>query len=141
MSERIPFRVGNEKPVERNIKLMKTMIEMLENSHEALTVKDIARILGDSTQTVYRKVKEGKIEGAFRDGRSIRFCPAIFVEWLKRKIAERGKADPRTDTSRLRSPSVRTGNAPAGAVPPLERATVEERPSGKKSPDSLTQLV
>jgi excisionase family DNA binding protein len=66
---------------------MKT-IEALEQMHQALTVKELAKILGDSPAHIYRRIHNGEIEGVFRDGRHIKICPAAFVEWLKKQIVK-----------------------------------------------------
>lgn len=56
--------------------------------HQALTVKELAKILGDSPAHIYRRIHKGEIEGVFRDGRHIKICPGQFVEWLKKEIAQ-----------------------------------------------------
>jgi|SRR5579859_1700439 len=81
------------------------IIEKLENREEALTVKEVARILGDSPGDVYRKVSKGLIEGSFRNGRSIRFIPSVFVEWLKKKLAENCKREASTTNNAKKEPS------------------------------------
>lgn len=63
------------------------IIELLENMNQAISVKELAKILGDSTAHVYRRIHKGDIAGAFRDGRHIKICAASFVEDLKKQMA------------------------------------------------------
>jgi excisionase family DNA binding protein len=72
------------------------IIELLENMNHAISVKELAKILGDSTAHVYRRIHKGEIPGAFRDGRRIKICPAVFVEWLKKQISDGCKPRERT---------------------------------------------
>ena|SRR5436309_3157432 len=65
---------------------MKT-VKMLENRQEPMTVKELAKILGDSPSTIYRRIHHGEIE-AFRDGWLIKIQPSAAVEWLKEMIAK-----------------------------------------------------
>ncbi|SRR5581483_7071971 len=74
-------------PVEMKTNGMK-LIELLENMNQAISVKELAKILGDSTAHVYRRIHNGDIAGAFRDGRHIKICAASFVEDLKRQMAK-----------------------------------------------------
>jgi Helix-turn-helix domain len=67
-------------------------IDELEHLEIPLSVKEAARIYGDSPGTFYRKVRRGEIPGAFREhgkprGR-IKICPKVFVVWLRQQIAE-----------------------------------------------------
>lgn len=65
------------------------LIQMLENRIEPLSVKEVARILGESAGNVYRRIQRGEIPGVFRGSkRSLHVCSPIFAEFLKAKIAE-----------------------------------------------------
>ena len=94
---------------------MKT-IQMLENRHEALSVKELAKILGESTGHVYRRIRRGEIQGVFRDGRSVRICPAVFVEWLKAKIAEGNCPNQATTTPSGNGQQVHKNAAPSNGA-------------------------
>ncbi len=66
-------------------------IDELEHRQEPLSVKEAAKIYGDSAGTFYKKIRRGEIPGIFREagkpkGR-IKICPAEFAAWLKQKIA------------------------------------------------------
>ena len=67
-------------------------IDELEHRQEPLSVKEAARIYGDSAGTFYKKIRRGEVPGVFREagkpkGR-IKICPAEFAAWLKKKMAE-----------------------------------------------------
>src|SRR5947208_13110971 len=69
---------------------MKLMDE-LEHRLDPLSVKEAAKIYGDSTGTFYKKIRRGEVSGVFREegkprGR-IKICPKEFVAWLRQKIA------------------------------------------------------
>jgi len=66
---------------------MKT-IEMLEKRGELLSVKELAKILGNSPTHLYRRIHNGEIEGVFRDGWNIKICPSTFAEGLKKQMAK-----------------------------------------------------
>jgi excisionase family DNA binding protein len=61
------------------------LVEVLENRKEVLKVPEVAKILGISTQQVYKIVAAGTIPH-FRVQCAIRFCPAELAEWIKGKI-------------------------------------------------------
>jgi len=66
-------------------------IDELEHRQEPLSVKEAARIYGDSAGTFYKKIRRGEVPGVFREagkpkGR-IKICPAEFAAWLKKKMA------------------------------------------------------
>src|SRR5579859_371614 len=111
------------------------IIEKLENREEALTVKEVARILGDSPGDVYRKVSKGLIEGSFRNGRSIRFIPSVFVEWLKKKLAENCKRETSITNNAKKEPSSKQLRPPAALqeqeLSPLARRLLSVKPDTK----------
>jgi helix-turn-helix protein len=66
-------------------------IEAIEHRNDPLSVKEAARIYGDSTGTFYKKIRRGEIPGVFREpgkpkGR-IKICPAEFAAWLRARVA------------------------------------------------------
>jgi excisionase family DNA binding protein len=69
-------------------------LDELEHQLNPLSVKEAARLYGESAATFYRKVRRGEIPGVFRDdGKSrgrIKICPKEFVAWLKSKMTRSG---------------------------------------------------
>ena len=63
-------------------------IEILENRHEPMSVKEIAKILGDSPSHIYRLIHDGEIGGVFRVGWLIRVWPSGVVEFLNKQTAK-----------------------------------------------------
>ena len=66
-------------------------IEELEQRKDPLSVKEAARIYGDSAGTFYKKIRRGEVPGVFREpgkprGR-IKICPAAFAAWLRERVA------------------------------------------------------
>jgi hypothetical protein len=66
-------------------------IEELEHRKSPLSVKEAAKIYGDSTGTFYKKIRRGEVLGTFREpgkprGR-IKICPAEFAAWLRGLVA------------------------------------------------------
>jgi predicted DNA-binding transcriptional regulator AlpA len=71
---------------------MKKWIEWLEKQESPIKADRIAKILGVTPAEVYKLAAEGKIPGAIRvSGKAIRFCPDMFVEWLKSTIYQGGR--------------------------------------------------
>jgi hypothetical protein len=67
---------------------MKSLDE-LEHSLNPLSVKEAARIYGDSASNFYRMVRRGEVPGVFRKtpkGR-IKICPREFVPWIRAQFA------------------------------------------------------
>lgn len=67
-------------------------IDELEHRETPLSVKEAARIYGDSPGTFYRKIRRGEIPGAFREhgkpkGR-IKICGKVFAAFLRQQIAK-----------------------------------------------------
>ena len=78
------------KVVQRQPKSMKCF-EELEQRKVPLSVKEAAKIYGDSIGTFYKKIRRGEIPGVFREagkpkGR-IKICPAEYVVFLKQQIS------------------------------------------------------
>jgi excisionase family DNA binding protein len=63
-------------------------LEMLENRYEPMTVKELAKVLGDSQSHIYRRIHNGEIKGVFRDGWLIKIWPSGAAEWLKGLTAQ-----------------------------------------------------
>lgn len=66
-------------------------IDELKHRLEPLSVKEAARLYGDSVGNFYRKIRRGEIPGAFRErgkprGR-IKICVPTFVAWIEEQIA------------------------------------------------------
>ena len=70
--------------------LIKSLDE-LEHQLNPLSVKEAARIYGDSASNFYKKIRRGEVPGVFRDkGKPkarIKICPREFVAWLRRQMA------------------------------------------------------
>ena len=60
------------------------LIDVIEAKNEALRVRDIARILGVSTQQIYKMAARGQIP-SFRVANAVRFDPHVFATWLREK--------------------------------------------------------
>jgi excisionase family DNA binding protein len=63
-------------------------LEQLESETRALSVCEVAAFLGYSQNYVYELIREGQIEGWFVVKGSYKFCPAEFVKWVRKKLAE-----------------------------------------------------
>lgn len=77
------------------LKKLKT-VEILEKRHEPMSVKEVARVLGDSTSHIYRRIHTGEICGVFRDGWLIKICPSGVVDWLNGQVAKGSSPQRRT---------------------------------------------
>ena len=62
------------------------IIETLENRKDAVRVSELAKLLSVTPQHIYKTWAAGRIPGAFRVNRAIRFDPQILAEWLKREL-------------------------------------------------------
>jgi excisionase family DNA binding protein len=72
-----------------------TLAERLRSKNKALTVEELAGLLGVAIRTVYQEVEDDRIP-FFRVRSSIRFDPHQVADWLE------GKMIPRSDSLRLR---------------------------------------
>ena len=63
------------------------LIEILQNRKEALKVAEVAKMLGVSTQQIYKMAAAGTIPHFHVQG-SIRFCPADLAEWIRNEIEQ-----------------------------------------------------
>jgi len=61
-----------------------TLIEVLETWGGALTVQQVAELLGVSDKHIYELAADGALP-AFRVGRAIRFDPQDLADWLRKK--------------------------------------------------------
>jgi len=66
------------------------IIETLENRKEALKASELAKLLSVTPQHIYKTWAAGRIPGAFRVNRAIRFDPQILAEWLKNELTTPG---------------------------------------------------
>lgn len=83
-------------PVAARDKKNMQIIETLENRKDAVKVSELARLLSVTPKHIYKTRAAGRIPGAFRVNRALRFDPQILAEWLKRELmpdvaASRGK--------------------------------------------------
>jgi hypothetical protein len=62
------------------------IIETLENRKDAVKVSELARLLSVTPKHIYKTRAAGRIPGAFRVNRALRFDPQILAEWLKREL-------------------------------------------------------
>lgn len=63
-----------------------TLIQRLEGRQKALTVREVAELLGVSKRHIYEMIADGSLP-AFQVGRSVRIDPQDFADWLRRKKA------------------------------------------------------
>lgn len=61
-----------------------TLIQILESRREALTVQDVAELLGVSDKHIYKMVADGTLP-AFYVGRSVRLDPQDIADWLRKR--------------------------------------------------------
>jgi predicted DNA-binding transcriptional regulator AlpA len=66
------------------------IIETLENRKDALKVSELAKLLSVTPQHIYKTWAAGRIPGAFRVNRAIRFDPQILAEWLRKELMTAG---------------------------------------------------
>jgi excisionase family DNA binding protein len=64
--------------------LTMTLIQILESRQKALTVREVAELLGVSKRHIYEMIADGSLP-AFQVGRSVRIDPQDFADWLRRK--------------------------------------------------------
>ena len=72
-----------------------TLAQRLRSKNKALTVEELAELLGVAIRTVYKEVEDNRIP-FFRVRSSIRFDPHQVADWLE------GKMIPHSDSLRLR---------------------------------------
>ena len=61
-----------------------TLIQVLESRREALTVQEVADLLGVSDKHIYEMIADGRLP-AFHVGKSIRLDPQDIADWLRAK--------------------------------------------------------
>ena len=61
-----------------------TLIQVLESRREALTVQEVADLLGVSDKHIYEMIADGRLP-AFHVGKSIRLDPQDVADWLRAK--------------------------------------------------------
>jgi len=69
------------------------LIEAIENGTYALRVRDVAQLLGISSQQVYKMAAKGEIL-SFRVAKAVRFDPHDIAAWLRDKYAARSVKTP-----------------------------------------------
>lgn len=61
-----------------------TLIQLLESRKKALTVHEVAELLGVSDKHIYEMTADGTVP-AFYVGRSVRLDPQDIADWLRKK--------------------------------------------------------
>ena len=61
-----------------------TLIQVLESREKALTVQEVAELLGVSDKHIYEMTADGTLP-AFYVGRSVRLDPQDVADWLRKK--------------------------------------------------------
>jgi excisionase family DNA binding protein len=69
------------------MKLM-SLVEVVREKQEALRVRELARLLGVSSQQIYKMAASGEIP-SFKVANAVRFDPHETAEWLKEKYPVR----------------------------------------------------
>jgi excisionase family DNA binding protein len=64
-----------------------TIAQRLRSKNKALTVQELAEVLGVAVRTVYKEVEDNRIP-FFRIRSSIRFDPHEVADWLEGKMVE-----------------------------------------------------
>lgn len=57
---------------------------MIESKESALTIEELATMVGVSPKTLYKAVKTGRLP-AYRIGGSIRLDPEDIADWLRKR--------------------------------------------------------
>jgi excisionase family DNA binding protein len=102
-----------------------TLIERLESRREALTVQEVAELLGVSDKHIYEMVADGTLP-AFHVGRSVRLDPQDVADWLRKKgsPAVQGRDEKGSEKPRVLN---RTGHGSSDyAVHSVLRRTVHD---------------
>jgi excisionase family DNA binding protein len=63
------------------------IVETLENRTDALKVSELAKLLSVTPKHIYTTLAAGRIPGAFRVNRALRFDPQIVAEWLRKELS------------------------------------------------------
>src|SRR5947209_4620021 len=90
-----------------------TLIQILESRREALTVQEVAELLGVSDKHIYEMIADGRLP-AFRVGRSVRLDPQDVADWLRAKrpvAANTGKQKTSRVVQRVNQRQAGNGNA------------------------------
>jgi excisionase family DNA binding protein len=75
--------------------------EKLEHQTRAWSVAETAKFLGYSRKTIYRLIRQGKIEGWMQNGNGkIVFCPCKLKKWMEKRFkGNDGLSTPDSDSS------------------------------------------
>jgi excisionase family DNA binding protein len=65
-----------------------SLVEVVREKQEALRVRDLARLLGVSSQQIYKMAASGEIP-SFKVANAVRFDPHETAEWLKERYPVR----------------------------------------------------
>lgn len=112
-----------------------TLIQVLESREKALTVQEVAELLGVSDKHIYEMTADGTLP-AFYVGRSVRLDPQDVADWLRKKgpIPTKRPAESRSSKHRALNRSQNGDTKVAyrvlrNKVHHLEAATAIERES------------
>ncbi len=85
--------------------------EKLEHQNRAWSVAETAAFLGCSRQTIYRMIREGKIEGWMKNRKGkIVFCPCKLKKWMEKSFKDSDGQPNLNDDSPLPPPKEDTEN-------------------------------
>lgn len=68
----------------RRVLVSVSILDLIENKANAMTIEELATILSQSPKTLYKAVKKGTLPG-FRLGGNIRLDPHEVAEWLRKR--------------------------------------------------------
>jgi|SRR5581483_11577700 len=110
-----------------------TLIQMLESRKTALTVHEVAELLGVSDKHVYDMTADGRLP-AFHVGRSVRLDPQDVADWLRKKkpISTNRPVEEHSPKHKARTQNLNTRPVYQGLrskIQHLETATAIERES------------
>ncbi len=118
-----------------------TLIDRLEGRQEALTVQEVADLLGVSDKHIYEMTADGTLP-SFHVGRSIRLDPQEVADWLRRKKSPASNSSNGKPAEKLRAPSQITHHSDRAAygalrskVSHLEAVSAIENSQEKQASD------
>ena len=65
-----------------------SLVEIVRDKQEALRVRDVAQLLGVSSQQIYKMAAKGEIP-SFKIANAVRFDPQETADWLKQRYPVR----------------------------------------------------
>lgn len=101
-------------------------LEELEHQLNPLSVKEAAKIYGESAGNFYKRIRRGEVAGVFRDkGKRkarIKICPKEFVAWLRQQMSS-CRAQPDGKGKSITGEAERSGSLLGESVRRDERRT------------------